>query len=199
MRFGCPSDTAAGSIADHCIADTGAVVSPSSTAARAVPPLLVDLGTSNAAAAAAAGRARAVPPLLLGPGRPGLVVDLGCGFGVGLLSLVQPSPAGQPSPPPPVQPSPPPPGQPSPGVAGSGALGLGPPAGRGALGLAPPEAEGLAPPPALTPPALTPPVQPRVLVLGCDACALKAGCASPNPSPGGLTLALSALTLALAL
>ena len=191
MRFGCPSDTAAGSIADHCIADTGAVVSPSSTAARAVPPLLVDLGTSNAAAAAAAGRARAVPPLLLGPGRPGLVVDLGCGFGVGLLSLVQPSPA--------AQPSPPPPGQPSPGVAGSGALGLGPPAGRGALGLAPPEAEGLAPPPALTPPALTPPVQPRVLVLGCDACALKAGCASPNPSPGGLTLALSALTLALAL
>ena len=194
MRFGCPSDTAAGSIADHCIADTGAVVSPSSTAARAVPPLLVDLGTSNAAAAAAAGRARAVPPLLLGPARPGLVVDLGCGFGVGLLSLVQPSPAGQPSPPPPVQPSPPPPGQPSPGVAGSGALGLGPPAGRGTLGLAPPEAEGLAPPP-----ALTPPVQPRVLVLGCDACALKAGCASPNPSPGGLTLALSALTLALAL
>ena len=52
-----------------------------------------------------------------------VVVDLGCGLGVGLLSLVQPSPA----------------------VAGRAALGLGPPEAEG-------QALGLAPPPALTPP-----------------------------------------------
>ena len=56
----------------------------SNTAAAAAAGSIAD-----AAAAAAAGRAGAVSPV---------VVDLGCGFGVGLLSLVQPSSPVLPSP-----------------------------------------------------------------------------------------------------
>ena len=63
---------------------------------------MVDSGLSNTAAAAAAGSIADAAAAAAAADRAGevspLVVDLGCGFGVGLLSLVQPSSPVLPSP-----------------------------------------------------------------------------------------------------